>query len=51
MTLTTTTRARAAANSSAPRINLRRSLFVRDARSETRATPQPTWIGTLTTPR
>jgi hypothetical protein len=47
MTLTTTTRARSFAKSSAPRISLRRSLFVIDPRTEPRDTPRHTWIGAL----
>ena len=47
MTLTTTTRARSITTTSAPRISLRRSLFLHDPRSEPRAAPSPTWIGAL----
>ena len=47
MTLTTTTRARGTMTTSAPRISLRRSLFLTDPRSEPREAPRPTWIGTL----
>lgn len=51
MTLTTTTRARSAATSGAPRINLRRGLFVNDPRTEPRPAPKSTWIGTLVVQR
>jgi hypothetical protein len=47
MTLTTTTRARRSETSSAPRINLRRSLFMKDPRVEPRPAASPTWIGSL----
>ena len=47
MTLTTTTRARSIATTTAPRISLRRSLFLTDPRTEPREGPRPTWIGTL----
>lgn len=51
MTLTTTTRARRSSSSSAPRISLRRSLFLKDGRVETRSMPKPNWIGSLVVPR
>jgi hypothetical protein len=47
MTLTTTTRARRSETSSAPRISLRRSLFLTDRRTEPRPALSPTWIGSL----
>ena len=47
MTLTTTTRVRAIEATTAPRISLRRGLFLADPRTEPRETPRPTWIGTL----
>ena len=46
MTLTTTTRARSI-STTAPRISLRRSLFLTDPRAEPREGPRPTWIGAL----
>ena len=49
MTLTTSTRARAA--SSAPRISFRRSILLQDPRQAPRPTPQPSWIGSLVVPR
>ena len=51
MTLTTTTRARRSSTSSAPRISLRRSLFLKDDRAESRTMPKPNWIGSLVVQR
>lgn len=51
MTLTTTTRARSFATTSAPRISLRRGLFLSDPRTEPRTMPSYTWIGTIVVPR
>lgn len=51
MTLTTTTRARRSTTSSAPRVNLRKSLFMGDNRHEVRSISKSTWVGSLVVQR